>query len=228
MSRNLYNDILTAQSGDMAAKEKIVAENMGLVHSVARRFCGRGYDFEDICQIGSIGLLKAIERFDTESGNKFSTYAVPLIIGEIKRYLRDDGIVKVSRSLKELSLKVYKLRQTAEFADASVNQIAKVLNCDATDVAYALQSTDSVASLDELSESGKEIYEKNNSFEEADNRILIENLLSVLSNEDKKIVVLRFFRQKTQSETAKEIGVSQVQISRREKKIVETLRKIAQ
>lgn len=220
----MYNDILRARSGDKAAKEKIIAENMGLVYSAARRFCGRGCDFEDLCQLGCIGLIKAADRFDTASGNRFSTYAVPLIIGEIKRFLRDDGIVKVSRSLKELSLKIYRLRQKPEFAEASVSELASALGCGAEEVAYAIKSASAVSSLDELSENGAAIAEKSDSFNDADNRIVIRNLLSELSDEDRKIVILRYFRQKTQSETAKLIGVSQVQISRREKKILKYLR----
>ena len=227
MSSNLYSDILTPGSGDKAAKEKIIGENMGLVYSAARRFCGRGCDFEDLCQLGCIGLIKAADRFDPSAGNRFSTYAVPLIIGEIKRFLRDDGIVKVSRSLKELSLKIYRLRQNPEFAEASVSELAQILGCGADEVAYAIKSASAVSSLDELSESGTAIAENTNTFEDADNRIVIKDLLSELSDEDRKIVILRYFRQKTQSETAKIIGVSQVQISRREKKILQNLRNLS-
>lgn len=227
MSRNLYSDILTARSGDKAAKDKIIEDNMGLVYSAARRFCGRGCDFEDLCQLGCIGLIKAADRFDPSAGNRFSTYAVPLIIGEIKRFLRDDGIVKVSRSLKELSLKVYRLRQNPKFAEASVSELAGALGCGAEEVAYAIKSASAVSSLDELSENGAAISEKNDSFDDADNRIIIKNLLAELSDEDRKIVILRYFRQKTQSETAKLIGVSQVQISRREKKILQNLRDLS-
>lgn len=227
MSSNLYSDILTPGSGDKAAKEKIIGENMGLVYSAARRFRGRGCDFEDLCQLGCIGLIKAADRFDESSGYHFSTYAVPLIIGEIKRFLRDDGIVKVSRSLKELSLKIYRLRQNPEFAEASVSELAQILGCGADEVVYAIKSASAVSSLDELSESGTAIAENTNTFEDADNRIVIKDLLSELSDDDRKIVILRYFRQKTQSETAKIIGVSQVQISRREKKILQNLRNLS-
>ncbi|MDY6314142.1 MAG: sigma-70 family RNA polymerase sigma factor, partial [Clostridia bacterium] len=146
---------------------------------------------------------------------------------EIKRFLRDDGIVKVSRSLKELSLKVYRLRQNPKFAEASVSELAGALGCGAEEVAYAIKSTSAVSSLDELSENGAAISEKTDSFDDADNRIIIKHLLAELSEEDRKIVILRYFRQKTQSETAKLIGVSQVQISRREKKILQNLRDIS-
>ena len=224
MSRNLYNDFLTAQSGDKAAKEKIVSENIGLVHSIAKRFGGRGCDFEDLCQIGCIGLIKAVDRFDISSGNRFSTYAVPLIIGEIKRFLRDDGIVKVSRSLKELSLKIYRLRQKSEFSEATVSELANALEAEEGEVAYAIKSSTAVSSIDELSEGGVEISQNENYFEDADNRIIISDLLSSLSDDDRKIIILRYFKQKTQSETAGIIGVSQVQISRREKKILQKLK----
>lgn len=220
----MYSDIITAQCGDAAAKEKVISENMGLVYSVARRFTGRGCEFEDLCQIGCIGLIKAAERFDVCSGNRFSTYAVPMIMGEIKRFLRDDGAVKVSRSLKELSARIYRLRERNGFSEYSVSDIAKELGEEEGDVARAIQSMSAVASYNELSENGCGMKSENDCFSDTDNRIMIEDMLSNLSENDRKIIILRYFKQKTQSETAELTGTSQVWVSRREKKILGMLR----
>lgn len=226
--------ITRIRQGDKEAKETMVKENMGLVYSVVKRFAGRGLEKEDLTQIGAIGLLKAINKFDESFDVQFSTYAVPMIMGEIKRFMRDDGIIKVSRSLKEAALKG---RRAAEILKArlgrepSIGEIAKECGIEAEVLAEAFEASAQPNSIYESVYSGgeKEILlmdtlSDGNGEEDIINKVLVDELLKELSARERQILVLRYFKGKTQSETAKVIGVSQVQISRIEKKVIERLK----
>ena len=230
------NLIQLAKSGDKTARDTIVKENLGLVYSVIRRFLNRGYEYDDLFQIGSIGLIKAIDNFDTGYDVKFSTYAVPLIIGEIKRFIRDDGPIKVSRSLKELNMKIKYLSDSIlknEGREAGVLELAEKLGVDVCDIAEALDAGMPVSSLDEpisekdgseISLVDKFIDQKNFSESDIINRMLIDDILNSLDERDKNIIYMRFFQRKTQVEIAKSLGISQVQVSRIEKRALKIMR----
>ena len=227
--------IQKSQMGDEEAKAQLVEENMGLVWCVVRRFLGRGVEAEDLFQIGSIGLLKAINKFDLSFDVKFSTYAVPMISGEIKRFLRDDGMIKVSRSLKELSYKAHlekmKLCESM-MREPTIEELAKQLNVDKEELVLALDSGNEVESLYKpvYQKDGNEVIllekieEKENQEEKVIDRILLKELLDGLEKEARQLIYLRYFANKTQSEIGKELWISQVQVSRMEKKILKELR----
>ncbi len=226
----MYSLIRLAQNGDKTARDMAVEQNLGLVKSIARRFLGRGTDYEDLCQIGSIGLLKAVDRFDVASGYSFSTYAVPLITGEIKRFLRDDGMIKVSRSLKELGAKAYAVRERLERDghEATISEIAKELGVKASELAPALDAVRDVVSLNTSDDEGRERMEfVVQPYSDTDSRIFIGDILNTLEERDRKLVIMRYFAGKTQIETAGLLGISQVQVSRCEKKILQKLREYA-
>lgn len=226
--------ISQAQSGDKTAREKLVLENTGLIWSVVKRFLDRGYEKEDLFQIGSIGLLKAIDRFDTDYNVAFSTYAVPLIMGEIRRFLRDDGIIKISRSIKENQFKI--LRKTEEFQrennrEPTVEELAKYCELTVEEVIGAMEASGKVESL--YKENDEQILmDKVQATPSPENEIvdklLLNQALDNLGKEEKKIIVLRYFKNKTQSETGKLLNKTQVQISRMEKRILLELRGIIQ
>lgn len=228
--------IKKAIQGDKYAIEILIKENSGLIWSIARRFFNRGVDPDDLFQLGAIGLIKAIKKFDFSYDVKLSTYAVPMIMGEIKRFLRDDGIIKISRPLKENAAKI-KALQEKELVEnnnsLSVNEISQRLNISCEDVMLALESSQEVDSLQKMlynnEGDGVSLLERVdsglNNEDKIINNVLIGEIMDSLSERDKKILVLRYFRDKTQSDTAKIMGVSQVQISRLEKKILEQLRK---
>ena len=203
--------IKRAHQGDKAARDLLVQNNLGLVWSIVRRFSNRGYDPEDLFQVGSIGLLKAIDRFDTDYEVKFSTYAVPLIIGEIRRYLRDDGMLKVSRTLKEAAWKV----------SQAVTEWQNEYGRDPT-----LDSLHRPVPGNEGKEItlGEQIRDQKNLIEQQVNHIFLEQLLDTLEPEERQLLQLRYVEEKTQSEVAKLLGTTQVQISRREKKLLAKLR----
>lgn len=224
-----------AKEGNQDAKEQLVTENLGLVWSVARRFLGRGYDLEDLYQIGCIGLMKCIDKFDLSYEVKFSTYAVPMISGEIKRFLRDDGIVKVSRTLKETAYKVMKIREdivNKTGAEPKLEDISKILEIDMEEIVASLEANVEVESIH------KTIYENDGNTiclidkipdtvdenENLMNHMLVEDLLRTLNETEKKIIIMRYYENKTQAEIAEVIGVSQVQVSRMEKKILIKMR----
>ncbi len=228
--------IRKSHEGDEKAREQLVEENVGLIWCVVKRFYGRGTDTEDLFQIGSIGLLKAIDKFDTSYDVKFSTYAVPMISGEIKRFLRDDGMIKVSRSLKELS---YRTHQTREKLieklgrEPTMDELAEILQVDKEEIAQALEAGSEVESIYKpvLQKGGNEIplldklEETDGQEEKILNRMLLAQLLATLNKEERKLIYLRYFQDKTQSEVGKIMGTSQVQVSRMEKRIMERLRK---
>lgn len=226
--------ITRIHEGDKEAKDTMIEENMGLVYSVAKRFMGRGCEKEDLIQIGVIGLIKAINKFDASFDVQFSTYAVPMIMGEIRRFLRDDGILKVSRTLKETAAKgrrTQEILQKRFDREPTITEISNECGISEDELAEAF---DAVMPPDSIYESvysngGKEIQLMDTIADEGHeeniiNRVMIGNLLENLPSRERQIVVMRYFKGKTQAETARVIGVSQVQISRLEKKIVENLK----
>lgn len=223
-----------AKEGQKAAKETLVLENRGLVWSVVKRFQNRGLESEDLFQIGCIGLLKCIDKFDLSYGVKFSTYAVPMISGEIKRFLRDDGMIKVSRTLKELAYRAYQCQEKLQEKwgrEPTITEIAKEIGVECEELALALDANSEVESLYQpiYQKEGQEILlmdklEEENNEEDLVNHLFLEKVLSELEKEDRELIFQRYFEDKTQSAIAKEMGVSQVQISRREKRILKNIR----
>lgn len=227
--------IAKAQAGDKAAREVLIEKNLGLVHHIVKRFLGRGYDAEDLFQIGSIGLIKAIDKFDLNYDVKFSTYAVPMIMGELKRFLRDDGMVKISRSIKENG---WKVRQAADRLsqangrEPTLSEIGEATGLSREDIAAALEANVEVESIYKTVYQGDgneielvdKLQEKEDKNEKLLNRIVIEQLLDSLGSDERKLIELRYFGDKTQVEVAGELGISQVQVSRLEKKILLRMR----
>lgn len=226
------NLISLAQSGDEVAAEKLIEHNSPLIKSVVKRFRGRGVEFEDLFQLGSIGMLKAIKNFSTEFNVRFSTYAVPMIVGEIKRYLRDDGLIKVSRVIKALSCKIayfsedYKNKYDKS---PSIDEIAIALDVEPQEVAVALESNKMPVSIYDKGEDedGQSIMDKlmsSDSDEDTLDRIIIRDAIKDLNERERKIILMRYYQDRTQSEVAKELNVSQVQVSRLENKIIDKIK----
>lgn len=228
--------IVMAKEGDRLAQSYLVEKNIGLVWSLVRRFQNRGHETEDLFQIGCIGLIKAINKFDTSFDVKFSTYAVPMIIGEIKRFLRDDGIIKVSRSLKETSIKARVVREVMSKElgrEPAIGEIAQRLDIPVEELAMAVEAAHSPDSLfnsvGDGDNSSLMLIDKLNdscSDNESDivDRIALRQVMDTLKPREKQIIVLRYFKEKTQVQIAKMLGISQVQVSRIEKKILENIR----
>lgn len=236
--------IFRAHNGDKAARDKLVLENIGLVYSVSRRFAGRGYELEDINQIGTIGLIKAIDKFDDSFDVRFSTYAVPMIAGEIKRFLRDDGMLKVSRSLKENGYRIKKASDelvSQNGREATIEELAAATELSVEDVVMALEANTDVESIYRTiyQSDGNEVYlvdklsgssgdtvkdEFAGAQEQLLNSILLEQLLAELDELEGKLIMLRYFKEMTQTQVADKLGISQVQVSRLEKKILRKLR----
>lgn len=226
--------LVRARKGDTDARNELVKNNSALVWSIARRFINRGHDLEDIYQIGCIGMIKAINRFDTSFNVRFSTYAVPMIIGEIQKFLRDDGLIKVSRSLKELSVKALRCREKFinEFGtEPSVSEIAELTGSDKDSIIMALEVSLPGESIDrktDESDGGGYIIDKiTYDLDTGDTTIdslALKIAVSELSSDDRKLIEMRYFEGKTQRETAEYFNISQVQISRREKRILSILK----
>ena len=221
--------------GDKEARDTIFEENIGLIWSIVKRFQNRGVELEDLFQIGSIGLLKAVDKFDLSYDVKFSTYAVPMISGEIKRFLRDDGMIKVSRSLKEVCYKAYLAREKLEKElgrDPQIAEMAGEIGIPQEELMMALDSNVEIESLQKTIYQGEgndirlidKLEEKKNRQEESLNRILLEEILGQLTVSERRLIYMRYFQERTQTEIARELGVSQVQVSRMEKKILKRLR----
>lgn len=225
-----------SQQGDNEAKEILISNNLGLVRSVVSKFLNIGYDRDDLFQLGSIGLIKAIYKFDSSFNVKFSTYAVPMILGEIKRYLRDDGMVKVSRNLKQIAVKS---KVTSEMLskklgrEPTIDEIAKELNIEKEDLVMAIESNVSVEYLhgviheeegnpicliDKISQKGEDEEEK------IVGNILLKEILAKLDKRERQIIMLRYFDDRTQSEIGEILNISQVQVSRIEKKVLAKLK----
>ncbi len=227
--------IQKSHEGDKEARARLVEENTGLVWCVVKRFYNRGVEMEDLFQIGTIGLLKAIDKFNLNYDVKFSTYAVPMIAGEIKRFLRDDGMIKVSRSLKELSYKAYLCREKLQERfgrEPSVTELAGELGVEPEELMAALDASSEVESLH------KPIYQSDGQEvslmdrlpwraepeEEVLDHLLLKELLGGLEKEERQLIYLRYFADRTQAQAGKELGISQVQVSRLEKKILKSMR----
>lgn len=227
--------IQMAHDGDKAARDQLVTDNFGLIWSIVRRFTGRGYELEDLFQIGSIGLMKAIDKFDLSYEVRFSTYAVPMITGEIKRFLRDDGMIKVSRSIKEMGLKVKTMREELVYRfgrEPTVEEIAAEIGASKEEVAASIEAGAEVESLYRSVNKNDEnslllidkIEEENSAQEELLNRMVLRELLTELSDKDREIIIRRYYYNETQSQIADKLGISQVQVSRLEKKILKQMR----
>lgn len=227
--------IQLSQSGDKGAKNKLVEHNIGLIRSVLRGFMNRGYEVDDLFQIGSIGLLKAIDKFDTSFNVKFSTYAVPMIMGEIKRFLRDDGLIKVSRSLKQLAGQAKRAQELLSKRlgrEPTIQEISDEIGVEREEVIMALESSyhpeylynvihqDDGAPLYLIDKISLDTGEQ----EEILDNIFLKDILSRLQPRDRQVIFLRYYKDKTQTEVAKELGISQVQVSRIEKRIIEDMR----
>ena len=227
-----YEWIRLAQAGDAAAKDNLLQENSGLIWSVVGRFRGRG-EPEDLYQIGAIGLLKCIEKFDFSYDVKFSTYAVPMILGEIKRFLRDDGTVKVSRSLKELAWRAKRLQEAMqeESRELSLQELAERLEVEKEELVLALESTKDVESLYasvDGNEGTLQLIDKltdNTENEKVMERLSLMEALEHLDAKQRQIIILRYFQDRTQADVARCIGISQVQVSRIEKRVLSELRR---
>lgn len=219
-------EVKAAQSGDAEAERRLLEQNLPLVSAIAKRFLNRGAEMDDLRQLGSIGLLKAIRRFDTAQNVCFSTYAVPLIAGEIKRFLRDDGLIKFSRSAKQLAAAISKA--LVEEPDLCFDELAERLQVTPEELAVAFASANSVASLDEpLSEGDGNLLDRiggENEEEKSVKKLSLEAALSGLNERERTLIRLRYHEEKTQAEVGRLFGVSQVQISRMEKKILSALR----
>ena len=227
--------IQRAHQGDKEARDTIFKENVGLVWSIVKRFTNRGVDTEDLFQIGSIGLLKAVDNFNLEYDVKFSTYAVPMISGEIKRFLRDDGMLKVSRSMKEVSYRAYLARDTMEKRlgrEPTMMEISEELGITNEELVMAMDAVADVESLQKTIYQGDgsdislmdKIPERENRHDQVLDQIVLEEMLRYLEPEERQIIYMRYFQDKTQSQIAAALGTSQVQISRLEKKILKKMR----
>ena len=234
--------IAKAQAGDIQARDILIEENLGLVHHIVKRFVGRGYDAEDLFQTGTIGLIKAIDHFDLSFDVKFSTYAVPLIAGEIRRFLRDDGMGKVSRTLKDVNYRLYVAAESflkENGREATLQELCEKAGISREDAVMAIGASNEVESLSKTvyGREGKEILlidkvaadaaqgqwedpEKNRLLD----RMLLNQLMEELPEEERRLIYLRYYQDRTQTQIAKELGISQVQVSRLEKKILIRMR----
>lgn len=217
--------------------EKLIRENNGLIWSIVKRFNGRGYELEDLYQIGCVGFIKSIKRFDLSFDVKLSTYAVPYMIGEIKRHIRDDGPVKVSRSIKELSIKIRELQKEYFYKkgeEITISQIAKELETSQEDIVLAMESTNSIESIEGSTYTNQKdgnsiclletLSNQQNEEEMITNKLTVTQLIENLQTRDKEIILLRFYKEKTQAQVAKILGITQVQVSRIERRILENMR----
>ena len=235
MYENNIKNIGDAQNGDKQALEDLINDNSGLIYSIVKRFKDRGYELEDLYQIAVIGFIKSIKRFDTSFDVKLSTYAVPYILGEIKRFIRDDGLVKVSRSMKELGIRInevqkQELQKTGR--DLRVEEIAKKLGVSAEEVAAAMDAFLPVESIYQSSYTNEEgainiIDTLSTQVDESNtltNRLSIRALIDELEEKEKELIVLRYYQGKTQMQVAEILGITQVQVSRIEKRILSSMR----
>lgn len=237
MHENTIESIKKAQEGDKEELEKLINENNGLIWSIVKRFNGRGHDLEDLYQIGCIGFIKSIKRFDLSFEVKLSTYSVPYILGEIKRFIRDDGPIKISRSIKEISAKINELKKQyliEKGREITLDELEKELKISKEDISIAIESNSQIESIDGI------IYENNKDGnninliekistgkDEQDlvvNKITVRELINGLENKEKQVILLRFYKEKTQSQVAKILGITQVQVSRIERKILNNMK----
>ena len=227
--------IRKSHDGDKKAREELVEKNIGLIWCVVKRFYGRGAEPEDLFQIGSIGLLKAIDKFDLSYEVQFSTYAVPMISGEIRRFLRDDGMIKVSRSMKETAYKAYIAREKMEEKlkrEPTLTEIAAEIGVTSEELAQAFDASAQIESLHKVIYQGDgsdiSLMDKlpceDDPCEDMMNRMVLEEMLSKLDKKERQLIYMRYYQDKTQTEIAGILGVSQVQVSRLEKKILKKMK----
>lgn len=238
MYENDNKIIETAQNGNKDCMTKLIEDNNGLIWSIVRRFSGRGYDIEDLYQIGCMGFIKAIRRFDTSFEVRLSTYAVPYILGEIKKFIRDDGPIKISRSIKETNVKIIELQKeyyNKYGKEISLEEISKELRISKEEITMALDSarpvdsienaqyrdnkTDKTISILEQISTGKDEQT------EIVNKIAVKNLIDDLNDKEKEIIMLRYYKQKTQMQVSKILGITQVQVSRIERKVLDNMKR---
>lgn len=238
------NLIQKAQEGDKSSRDKLIADNLGLVHTIVRRFEHRGHEREELFQIGCIGLMKAIDYFDLSLKLAFSTYAVPMIMGEIRRYLRDDGMVKVSRTLKEQGYKISKAKEllSSELGrEPSLLEISALTELSVDEILMAQEANREVESIyqpvygsdgdellliDQISDKNQNGYMEEPEKEAVLNEIVIKQLLETLSEQERRLIELRYFEGKTQCEVATVLETSQVQVSRMERRILHKMREM--
>ena len=226
--------IQQAKSGDQEALQTLTIENSPLIKSIIKRYIGKGIEYDDLFQLGSMGFIKAVKNFDTSFNVKFSTYVVPMIIGEIKRFMRDDGTIKVSRSIKSTNIQINRYVESfvKENGDKpTIEQIAKHFEIDAQEVVFIMDSARMPISLYTPFEDGEnksllliDRYVQDNSGDEMFENIALKEALKNLEERDKMIILMRYYRDKTQSEIAKELKISQVQVSRLKMKILNKMR----
>ena len=231
MKEDTYRLIKEAQSGNEAARERLIEQNTGLVKNIALKFIGTGYEFEDLLQIGFIGLLKAVDRFDTQYDVMFSTYAVPMILGEIKRYLRDDGRVKVSRQIKQ---DVRNMKKACdEFCHVhgrspKVSEIAEQMGVSVEEILRLMEASDAMGTPESLDDPDRPETGAESEYRESEQRridlIYLKSAIGRLADRERQVIVLRYFRDMTQQQIADRLGISQVQVSRIEKKVLSNLR----
>lgn len=234
MYKENLKHIKQAQNGNEKAMELLLKNNAGLIWNVVKRFTGRGYEIEDLHQIACMGFIKAIKRFDITLEVQLSTYAVPYIMGEIRRFLRDDGLIKVSRQTKELAMKINQLQSEYRMQkgeELSIIQIANLLQVSKEEVAAAIESTNFVESID--STDGNEennrlkiekITDNKDEYSRLINHMTIQELIEKLDDREKQVVLLRYYKEQTQAQVGKILGITQVQVSRIEKRVLEKMR----
>ncbi|MBR6681644.1 MAG: SigB/SigF/SigG family RNA polymerase sigma factor [Clostridia bacterium] len=227
------NLIKLAQSGERDALDDIIQQNMGLVKKIVTRFKDRGCEYDDLVQIGTIGMIKAVKSFDFSFNTVFSTYAVPLIIGEIRRYLRDDGLIKVSRSIKKNGIDIMRKKEEFEKSysrEPSVSELAALCELSVDDVICALEAISPVRSLqeplndDESSTLGSVLSDNENEIDKLTERLALKEALKSLPEQQRQIIVLRYFKDMSQQQTGDILGLTQVKVSREEKRIINYLR----
>lgn len=233
---NEVNELITkSKNGDGEATEKLIQGNFPLIKAIVKGYLNKGVEYDDLYQLGCVGFLKAIKNFDENIGVKFSTYAVPMIAGEIKRFLRDDGMIKVSRSIKTLAIKIKAYNEQIKSEGKEplhVDEIAKHFNVEVEDVVIALDSSKQVlsiqAKIDEDDPNSQSVIDKiavHDKSEDMLDKFILKTEINNLPEKEKKIILLRYYRGKTQGEVAELLGISQVQVSRLESKIIDNLRK---
>ena len=234
----MYNDnikyIKLAQENNEEAMEILLKNNSGLIWNIVKRFMGRGYELDDLYQIGSIGLIKAIKRFDIHLDVQLSTYAVPYIMGEIKRFIRDDGIIKVSRQTKELAIKIKQIQNEylgKNGKEISIVEISEILKISKEEIAAAIDSSntvDSIYSMDGANEDDRMLIEKiadnTDEYTRVVNKITLNEMIAQLEEREKEVIFLRFYKEQTQAQVGKILGITQVQVSRIEKKVLDKMR----
>lgn len=232
-SDNIKN-IKLAQENNEEAMELLIKNNSGLVWNIVKRFVGRGYEAEDLYQIGSMGLIKAIKRFDVNLDVQLSTYAVPYIMGEIKRFIRDDGIIKVSRQTKELAIKIKQIQNeylNKNGEEISIIKLSKILDISKEEIAAAIESSnnvDSIYSVESANEDDRILLEKitdnKDEYNNLVNKITLNEIIEKLDEREKQVVLLRYYKEQTQAQVGKILGITQVQVSRIEKRVLDKMR----